>query len=155
MSERGDIEFIAAKVSSIERSLIAANDERLDSFKGLLSSIESALADLVGNIEKGGGAAAIEAMTKAIAALRMPDVAFTAPKIENTVNVPQQAAPHVNVQVNPTPITVEAVMPAMPAMPAPVIHVMQPEQKGAKWKVTIPGVGYNASDRIMTIERTN
>ncbi len=153
MADTGNIEFIAAKVSSIERSLVAANDARLDSFRDLLSSIESALGDLVGNIEQGGGAQAIEAMAKALGSIRMPEINFTAPAI--AVNVPQQAAPHVNVQVNPTPITVEAVMPPMPAMPAPVIHIMQPEKKAAKFKVTVHGVGYNASDRTMTIEQVN
>lgn len=143
MSAKGDIDFVAATVSEIRKSLKAAND-----------AANFRLAELAQNLEDSGAAAAIAAMTKAIEAqtkaiesLKLPEVNVAA----HTVNVPPQAAPTVNVQVQPTPITVEAVM---PAQPAPVIHVMPaPEAKPRKWKVTIPGSGYNAPDRVMTIEQ--
>ena len=146
-AESKNLDFVAASVSAIRRDLKAAND-----------AANFRLAELAQNLEDSGAAAAIAkltdaitAQTKAIEALTTPSVNFTAPAIENTVNVPPQAAPTVNVQVQPTPITVEAVM---PAQPGPVIHIMPaPEPKPRKWKVTIPGSGYNATDRVMTIEQ--
>ena len=138
-------------MSAVESSLadvtaaIEGGAERAGEMKDMLASVESTLADVASTIESSGIAKAIESVAEALRAVN-PTV---------TVNVPQQKAPTVNVQVNPTPVTVEAVMPAMPAQPAPVIHIMPaPDQKGATWKVTIPGTGYGASDRVMTITRT-
>jgi hypothetical protein len=156
--DTGNLEFIAAKVSEIDRALKAANDERLDSFTGLLSSVESMLTDLVENIEQGGGAAAIQAIAEAMRSIKMaaPDVSVN-PQINVSptpidVHVPQQAPPAVNVNVEPTPVTVEAVMPAMPAIPAPIIHMIEREQKGAVWEIRLPGQ-FGAPDRVMTITR--
>lgn len=136
-----NIDFVAATVSEIRKSLKAAND-----------TANFRLAELAQNLEDSGAAAAIDkltaaiaAQTKAIEAIASPGVNFTAPA--TTVNVPQQAAPVINVE--PTPITVEC---TMPAMPAPVIHVMPAaEAKGATWEVRIPQP-YGA-DRVMTITR--
>lgn len=96
MSANGNLEFIAAKVSEIDRALKAANDEKLDRFTSLLSSLESTASDLLDNSERGGGAAAIKAMTEAmsgfaeklaaaVAAMKPPDVNVTP-----TFNTPQQ-----------------------------------------------------------------
>jgi hypothetical protein len=150
---------LVAKVQGIERMLKAANDERLDSFKELLSSIESGLADLLANVEKGGGAAAIEGMTKALSALRMPDVQFTAPAFNPTINVPAPAAlPPVNLSdasvraladaLSGMQIHVEAEMPQGQA-PTTVFNA----PRIAKWDVRIPGQ-YGAPDRTMTLTPT-
>lgn len=154
MSEKGTLEWVATKIGDIERMVKDSGDKRLDAFTGLLSSIESSLADLVDNAERTGGAAAIKQIAEA---LKQVSVSFN-PTIERPViNVPQQAAPNVNVtnKVEPTPVQVnfEATMPPMPDMPAPIIHVMEkPETMGATWEIRIPGQ-YGGADRVMTLKR--
>lgn len=89
-------------------------------------------------MERGGGAAAIEALAGAIKAMKLsaPDVSvkpqITVQPAEVPVNVmvPEQPAPVVNVRVEPTPITVEAEMPApvvqvMPAPAGPVVRSLE------------------------------
>lgn len=149
MSDRGNLEWIATKVAEIDRQLKDSNDGRLDAFTSLLSSIESSLADVVDNIERGGGAAAIEAMAEALKALKLPEASVNLPPMQVDVHVPEQKAPVVNVQVQPTPVTVEAVL---PAQPAPIVHVTTPDQTGATWEIRMPGM-YGAPDRTMTITR--
>lgn len=145
------IESIAAKVDEIGRSMRASEDKRLSAFEGLLSSIESSLADLVENVEQGGGAAAIEAMASALKSISMPEVTVNVNPTPVTVQVPEQKAPTVNVQVNPTPVTVEAIM---PTAPAPIIHLLKEESKKATWEIRTPGL-YGGADRVMTITRTS
>ena len=161
MSAEGNMEFLVAKVNGIERMLKAANDERLDSFKGLLSSIESSLADVLANMERGGGAAAIEAMSKAIGGLRMPDVNYSPPALAPVFNVPPAEVPTL------PPITlsadsVAALASAMSGLAVSVEAVMPQGQapttvfnapRIAKWDVRIPGQ-YGAPDRTMTLTPT-
>lgn len=141
----GNTEYIAAVASGLREQQAALRD--------LLASVESSLADMTGVLENGqknGGqliasiessladlAKGVEQSAKAIAGLKLQ------------VNVPAQAAPAINVQVQPTPITVEAVM------PAPVVHFLPSEERSrvATWEVTLPaGGGY--PKRVMTIKRT-
>lgn len=147
----GDIEFLVATVKDIQRQMQANGDARLDAFTGLLSSVETGLAELIENIEKGGGAQAIEAMANALRDIKMPEVTVNVSPTPIEVKVPEQKTPTVNVQVHPTPVTVEAVM---PEQPTPVVHnnITLPDPSG-KWKITIPGVGYNAQDRVGYIEK--
>ncbi len=161
-ADRGNIEYLVAKVQSMENMLKAANDERLEKFTGLLSSLESTASDLLENSEQGGGAAAIKAMTEAmtgfaeklaaaIAAMRPPDVNVTP-----TFNAPQQqpvalsdgsigklADAFRDLQIN-----VEAVM---PQGSAPTVVFNAP--RIAAWELRIPGQ-YGAADRIMKITPT-
>lgn len=154
MSTHGNLEWIAAKIGDIEKSMRSREDKRLSAFEGLLSSIESSLADVVDNVEKGGGAAAIKAMADALKTLTIaaPEVHVNVnpTPVPVTVNVPEQKAPSVNVNVSPTPVTFEAVM---PAAAAPVIHLIKEDPKPAKWEIRLPGQ-YGAPDRVMTITRT-
>jgi hypothetical protein len=109
----------------------------------VLGAIEQSLADLTSALESRGVAQAIQAATAALSALN-PVV---------TVNVPQGQAPVVNVQVSPTPITVEAVM---PEAAAPIVHVNVPplpDMTGSRWEVRIPAL-MGGPDRVMTITRT-
>jgi len=68
MSDRGTMDWVAAKIGDIERIVKETGDKRLDAFTGLLSSIESSLADIVDNIERAGGAAAIEKIAEGLPA---------------------------------------------------------------------------------------
>lgn len=155
----GDIQFSAAILSRLHK--------QQEAFTGLTSALESSLADVAASLDKPAVAQALGAIESALADLvgavaRDPDTkaidgiaaAIAALKLGVTVNVPEGKAPVVNNQVHPTPITIEAVM---PPSPAPVLHFLPappaPEQKPRKWKVTIPGSGYNAPDRVMTIEQ--
>lgn len=112
-----DIANVIARLDKLQ-SLVAANqDQRLDAFTGLLTSIESGLADIVENLEKGGGAAAINAIAEAISKMQLP-------------------APVVHTQAGPAPapmpapvVNIEAVIP--PA-PAPVVHVHVMESEGGE-----------------------
>jgi hypothetical protein len=149
MAERGNLEWVAATLGQMQREMRSANDKRLDAFTTLLSSIETGMADLLENIERGGGSAAIEAMAKALGSIKMPEVTVNVNPTPIEVKVPEQTPPMVTVQVNPTPVTMECVM---PEMPAPTVNVTTPDQKGATWKVTMPT---QYGDRVMTIERTN
>jgi len=152
MAEKGDLNWIAATLGSMQKDMRQANDKRLDSFTNLLSSIESSLADVVENVEKGGGAAAIEAMAKAIQSIQLsaPAVTVNVSPTPIEVNVPEQQPPTVNVQVSPTPVTLEATL-ASPEVHNHINVPPAPDSKGAKWKVTMPT---QYGDRVMTIERT-
>jgi len=156
MSDRGTMDWVAAKIGDIERIVKETGDKRLDAFTGLLSSIESSLADIVDNIERAGGAAAIEKIAEGLQRMKLPDVSFN-PTIERPqVNV-SATSPAVNVtnKVEPTPVQVnfEAVMPPMPDMPAPIIHVLErADIMGATWEIRIPGQ-YGGADRVMTLKR--
>lgn len=130
-----NIDFVAATVSEIRKSLKAAND-----------AANFRLAELAQNLEDSGAAAAIDklteaiaAQTKAIEALSSPGVNFTAPA--TTVNVPQQAAPVINIE--PTPITVECTMPQGPA-PTAVFNA----PRIASWEMRMKG-SYGGPDRVI------
>lgn len=119
------MEQIAAQVAEINKRLQDSEDKRLDAFTTLLSSIESTLADMLENIERGGGAAAIERMAEAFQTLKlqMPEIS---PSIQVqpanvTVNVPKADPPSVEVKVQPTPVNVQ-----VPEAKPPVIHVGTP-----------------------------
>ena len=156
MSDTGSLEFLVAKVKSIERVLTDAQDKRLDAFTALLSSIETGVADLIDNLEGGGGAAAIEAMTKALGALKMPEVNYTAPAFNPTINVPAPAPmPPVNLSAESVAalasalagmtVSVEA---TMPQGEAPTTVINAPRIKN--WRIAIPGQ-YGAPPREMII----
>lgn len=154
----GDIQFSAAILSRLHK--------QQEAFTGLTSALESSLADVAASLDKPAVAQALGAIESALADLvgavaRDPDTkaiegiaaAIAALKLGVTVNVPEGKAPVVNVQVQPTPITVEAVMPTI-EIPAPVLHFMPaPPAALGTWEVTIPGEGYNAPNRKMTIKR--
>jgi hypothetical protein len=133
-----NFDTLASKIDEIAEQLQTSQDQRLEAFTSLLGSIESTLADLLENIENGGGAAAIDAMAKALGTLKMaaPDVKVTnevrAPAV--TVNVPKQAAPVINNHIPEQPAPV--VHNHMPAAAAPIIHLMEAPQKNATWKIT-------------------
>ena len=116
-----------------------AAPERSAGVERLLSAIESGITDMVAAME-GRKDDALDRVAAAIAGLK-PEV---------TVNVPPAKPAVVNVQVQPTPIKFEALMPA--AAP-PVIHLIERESALRKWRITIPGSGYNAPARVMTIEQ--
>lgn len=129
MSLIGSVGASVAELSTI----VAKGSEASAGHKEALDAIESTLADIASALEESGIADAIQRTAKALANLQQP----------------KQAAPQVNVNVSPTPITFEAVI---PAAPAPVIHLVKDEQKGQQWEVRIPGrMGGEA--RVMTIKR--
>lgn len=154
----GDAQFSAAILSRLQKqqdafgALASALELALaegvatlnrPGIENALGAIESGIADVVAKLGRDPDTKALDAITAAIAAL----------KLDVTVNVPEAKAPVVNLQVQPTPITVEAVMP--PA-PAPVLHFLPapPAQPVlGTWEVRIPGNGYNAADKVMTITR--
>lgn len=150
---KGDSAYIAAvaeRLKSQGASMQAMMDdmnalmERVSSAKPsqgieqMLSAIESTMAEIADGMSGERMAKAIEALGAAIER--------SAP----TINIPKQATPAVTVNVNPTPITVEAVM---PRQAAPVVNFTPPDMKNATWEVRIPGQ-YGANDRVMTITRT-
>jgi hypothetical protein len=121
----------------------AAAEARAKSFERALAQISTSLADLVELAENKPNDSG--ALIEAIKAIKFPEF----PQIK----FPSQPAPAVNVQVNPTPITVEALIPSQPAQAAPVVNVDNGQGVGATWQVTIPsGSGWPA--RTMTIKRT-
>ena len=127
---------IAGLVSGVESSLAdlvgvlekADTGTRISAVVSVLSSIESALADLVAGVDR--PALDLAPLVAAIKAFK-PSV---------TVQ-PAKAAVQVNVE--PTPVTIEAHN-----------HITIPEQKGAQWEVRIPS-GNGGRDKVMTITRKN
>lgn len=159
MSSNGDLSFIASKVSEIDKAMKAAADTRLDAFTNLLSSVENSLAEMLENIEKGGGAAAIQAMADALKSMRPADFVVNVPeiKVSPVFNVPKAEMPELpalklapeSVQalamaMAGMAVNVEAVMP-QGATPATTINV----PRIASWEMRIKNP-YGA-DRVMTI----
>lgn len=128
-----DMESIAAALKRIDGQLAEANDRRLDAFKGLLSSIESSLADLLEVVSAGGGEAALKTMAEALRDMKFPE-----PQVH--VHVPEQKAPTV---------MVEAVI---PQAPAPVVHVMPGKDlpRPKSFRLVIQGA-HGGPDREATI----
>jgi hypothetical protein len=159
MSE-GDAKFSAAILSrlskqqeSMERLFSAveagiadlADPARMAGIERMLSAQETALAEMIEAVGANATAAAVDRLAAAIREAA-PVVNVASPQVS-------VAAPNVTVKVEPTPITVEAVMPTPPEIPAPVVQVMPAQsQKGAKWEVRVPNT-YGGPDRVMTIER--
>jgi hypothetical protein len=146
------IEALATKIDALTTGMQEANDKRLESFTALLSSIEMTLAEMLENIESGGGAAAIQAMASAMRDLKIstPDVTVT-PQITvqpATVQIQTMPAPMVQVNVDPTPIEMHA---TIPAAPAPIIHLIEREPTEARWEITIPST--YGPPKVMTIVR--
>jgi hypothetical protein len=153
MSAQGNLDWIAAKVGDIERQMRKDQDKRLEAFTSLLSSIESSLADVVQNIESGKGDEAIKTMAEAIGKLQIPapQINVNVSPTPITVSAAEQPAPQVNVQVSPTPVTIEN---KVPQSPAPVVNIVAPQMDvDAVWELRIPGVGFRAEDRVVTIKR--
>ena len=114
-------------MSAVESSLtdvtaaIEGGADRAGEMKDMLASVESTLADVAASIESSGIAKAIESVAQAFRAIN----------------------------VQPSSVTVEAIM---PAAAAPIIHVMPaPDQKGATWEVRQTRVHGEA---VMIIKRT-
>ena len=142
MSLREQLETLASIESAITDLVTATENSGELSKKAheTLLALESALSDISDALEKSGIAAALNGVVEAIGSFKQ----------EVIVNVPQQVAPSVNVQVSPTPITFEAVMPEM----KPIIHLIEKEEKEPKnieWEITFPGAG--GYERKMTIKR--
>ena len=123
-------------------------EQKLEAFETLMGEVSGALADVVVALqtqsEKSGMDEVGSALADIVAALEKPQpvqdivAALKALRIE---------APVVNVTVSPTPI--QNVI-----QPAPVtVEIMQADNKGATWEVTIPG-RYGAPERVMIIKRT-
>lgn len=146
MNPKDRLDMVRAQqqaLASMEATLadIAAAIEKSDlgRAESALQAIESSMADLIAVFEKGGIQSAIE---KAVATLA--DI-----KPQFDIKVPESPPPAITVQVNPTPVTLEA---TLPPIPAPVVHVHNDDsQKGATWEVTYTGPG--GYDRKMTIKR--
>ncbi len=161
MNDKGDLAFIAALTSRMAQQQTAATS--------LLSTLESTSADIVKGLESTATPDAIKGVMGAMNAIEsaLADVVKHLEQLASrqdapadfspladalrSINLTPQAipAPAVTVNVEPTPITVEAVMPPMP--PAQ-IHLMR-DDKTAVWEIKVPGSHYGAPDRILTITR--
>ena len=136
---------LKALMGTIEQGLIdltgavenASAAKQLAGIDAVLGSLESSVSDIVAAIEGADSSQAISRLIDVVGKLK--------PSI--TVNVPKPTA-DVTVQVNPTPINVEAIMPS-PC--APIIHLVK-ECNTATWEVRIPGVS-GERDRLMYIKR--
>ena len=124
---------------------------------GLVSGVESGLADLVGALENSDISTRISAVVSVLSSIE----SALSDLVAGSERAPLDLGPLVaaikalkpTVTVEPTPITVEAVM---PEQAAPVIHnnITLPDQKGAQWEVRIPGAN-GGKDKVMTITRKN
>lgn len=155
MSDAGNRDYIAAVMSRLQAQQAALT--------GLTAAVESSMADLTAAIERpaleqhlaaieSGLADILAALEKGAAGTAIADAIRAMPPA--MVNVPALPAPVVQVNVQPTPIQFEAVM---PRVPAPVVHVIPPPPPPpappvtGKWVVRIPQP--YGPDRVMTITR--
>lgn len=121
---------VGASVSELATLIAKAQGESSKVTDGL-DAIEGALADVAEGLQNPGVEQALKELVKALAGMN-------------------QKPPVVNVEVNPTPITVEAVM---PPSPAPIIHVMPAKEQGEQsWQVSVVG-RQGEPPRLMTITR--
>ena len=168
MNDKGDLAFIAALTSRMAQQQTAT--------AALLSTLESTSADIVKGLESTATPDAIKGVMSAMNAIEsaLADVvtnlsamtkrehtpADFGPLVEalRAINLTPQAMPAaaVTVNVEPTPVTVEAIMPPMPPMPPAQIHLLKsdaPSQIGATYEVELPSL-YGGEPRKMIIKRT-
>lgn len=100
------LDDMASPLDDIEKLLTAMRDRgaEMKAFDGLLSEISGALADIVGLLDKPKGAAVdnnaavAKAITDGLAKLKAPNVNVNVQPTPISVNVPKADAPVVNVQ---------------------------------------------------------
>ena len=147
-----ELESIREVLKSLEQKAAKDSDRSMAAFKVLLSSIESSLADVVEAMTRDDDESPMLALAEAIKGLKLqaPEVTVS-PQITVQPAAVTVRPPDVKVSVQPTPITVEAVM---PQQPAPVIHMMPaPEQGACEWEIRVPGAYYGEPDRVLTITK--
>ncbi|MFM7026041.1 MAG: hypothetical protein ACKOWC_08300 [Limnohabitans sp.] len=147
-----ELESIRDALKRLEQQATKDSDRSMTAFKALLSSIESSLADVVEAMTRDDDESPMLALAEAIKGLKLqaPEVTVN-PQITVQPAAVSVAAPAVKVEVNPTPITVEAVM---PQQPAPVIHMMPAQEQGAcEWEIRVPGAYHGVPDRVLTITK--
>lgn len=126
----------ANDVAYVHNQTSANNALLLDVVRQLIpafAELESALADIVAALENKANSAALL------------DIAAVLRTLRPTVNVVAPPA-NVTVDVQPTPITVEAIM------PSPVVQFLPAPELSASWEVRIPG-SFNSPDRLIYITR--
>jgi hypothetical protein len=106
-------------LTSLKDSGSTTTNEMLRVYSGLISSLESSLATIAENIDSGQSIKAMGQLTQAINALKVGG---------NTINVPKQEAPKVEVN---SPVTVN-----VPEAPAPVIHLLR-DNEPVQWVVSV------------------
>lgn len=145
------LDFVAATVKEIRASLKAAND-----------TANFRLAELAQNLEDNGSAAAIDALTKAVSELRLPEVRVEAPPIPQELIdllriVSKQKAPVFNTpELKPSfemTVPAQIIPPELMAALSRIAEAMTPKPAWNTLEVRIPQP-YGA-ERVMTIKRTS
>lgn len=128
-------------------------DQKLDALESLLNEISGGLADVVEAMKDKSEAGAMEEISSTLVDMKEVIEAATQNKsYDGMVAAIKAIRIQSTVNVNPTPITVEAVL---PPSPAPIVHFLpDPSAKGATWEVTVPG-RYGEGNRTMIIKRIN
>lgn len=131
-------------------------EKKLEAFESLLNELSGGLADVVEAMKDKSEAGAMEEISATLVDMKEVIEAATKSKSYDGMVAAIKAiriqSSAVTVNVSPTPITVEAVL---PPSPAPIVHFLpDPSAKGATWEVTVPG-RYGEGNRTMIIKRIN
>lgn len=128
-------------------------DQKLDAFESLLNELSGGLADVVEAMKEKSEAGAMEEISATLVDMKeIIEAATKSKSYDGMVAAIKAIRIQSTVNVSPTPITVEAVL---PPSPAPIVHFLpDPSAKGATWEVTVPG-RYGEGNRTMIIKRTN